>query len=242
MFDELNLPDELRACEARLAAKALPATSIDRDQLMYRAGWAAGAETARLACGDPPPSKVGPNRARSTQVDRAQGGSSCEAIRGGIPSRRATAALCFTSAALAASLAIAITLQLRPQASRETVAAASRSDQTPSTTISQTDVNAGPTLHTQVPSSPSEVDLFLTKLVAGSRQPSSPLFAQLVHQRTLADVTPTFAADANSAPTAQAKSARELLDEILPHGRPDIEQRPLFRAWPWSGTNAGETI
>ncbi len=55
MSDELRLPDELAACEARLAARLLPASGIDRDQLMYRAGWAAGAETARLAGVNSPP-------------------------------------------------------------------------------------------------------------------------------------------------------------------------------------------
>ena len=39
--DEPRLPDELAAFEAALAARALPAPRIDRDQLMYRAGWAA---------------------------------------------------------------------------------------------------------------------------------------------------------------------------------------------------------
>jgi hypothetical protein len=41
MSDDLRLPDELAAFEALLAAQALPAVGINRDQLMYRAGWAA---------------------------------------------------------------------------------------------------------------------------------------------------------------------------------------------------------
>lgn len=41
MREELRLPDELAACEARLAALALPAAAINRDELLFRAGWAA---------------------------------------------------------------------------------------------------------------------------------------------------------------------------------------------------------
>ena len=50
--DELRLPDELAAIEARLAALPLAGSGVDRDRLLYDAGWAAGAagaETARLA-------------------------------------------------------------------------------------------------------------------------------------------------------------------------------------------------
>jgi len=85
MSDELRLPDDLAACEARLAAMPLGASRIDRDEMLYRAGWAAGAETARLAVVNPPPSK------------------------GGI-----TAAWSLTSAAVAASIAVMATLQLQP--------------------------------------------------------------------------------------------------------------------------------
>ena len=86
MSDELRLPDELAACEARLAAMPLPASRIDRDELMYRAGWVAGVETTRLA---------------ATRVTA---------------SKRSTASLCAASAALAASLAVAVTWQFRPAA------------------------------------------------------------------------------------------------------------------------------
>jgi hypothetical protein len=94
MSDELRLPDDLAACEARLAAIVPPATGIDRDQLMYRAGWAAGAETARLA-------RVNARR-----------------VEGGV-----IAAWSLTSAALAASLAVMATLQTRPHRALDIVAA-----------------------------------------------------------------------------------------------------------------------
>ena len=41
MSTENNLPPELTGFEARLRAQPLEATSVDRDQLMYQAGWAA---------------------------------------------------------------------------------------------------------------------------------------------------------------------------------------------------------
>ena len=39
--EELRLPEELAALEALLAARPLAAVGIDRNELMYRAGWAA---------------------------------------------------------------------------------------------------------------------------------------------------------------------------------------------------------
>lgn len=85
MSDELKLPADLAACEARLAAQPLPALSLNRDELMYRAGWAA-AEAARVQVVSPP----------------SKGGA-----RGGI---RDVAIWSAASAALAASLAVAVTL------------------------------------------------------------------------------------------------------------------------------------
>ena len=83
--EELRLPDELAALEALLAAKPLPAVRIDRDQLMYRAGW--GACEARV--GSPP----------------LQGGA-----RGGILDRRRIATWSLASSSLAASIAVMATL------------------------------------------------------------------------------------------------------------------------------------
>src|SRR5690606_26157913 len=85
MADEMRLPEELAAFEALLAARALPASRLDRDQVMYRAGWAA-CEAEFY----PPPSK--------------------ERARGGISDRRQTVGWSGVSAALAASIAVAVTL------------------------------------------------------------------------------------------------------------------------------------
>ena len=48
MSDDLQLPADLTAIEAELARTALPPSPIDRDDLLFRAGWAA-CETARVA-------------------------------------------------------------------------------------------------------------------------------------------------------------------------------------------------
>ncbi|RIK72914.1 MAG: hypothetical protein DCC67_18565 [Planctomycetota bacterium] len=108
MSQEIRLPAELAACEALLAAHALPACGIDRDSLLYRAGWeaalahigatgqCAGGETDRLA--------------GTLESPLAKGRD-----RGGISrSTRAAMAWSAASAALAASIAVAATLALRP--------------------------------------------------------------------------------------------------------------------------------
>jgi hypothetical protein len=90
MPDELKLPADLAACEARLAAHPLPPTPHNRDELLYRAGWAA-AEAAR-------------SRATPLPSD------------GRAPARKRDVALwSTTSAALAASLAVAVTLAMTRQ-------------------------------------------------------------------------------------------------------------------------------
>jgi len=104
MSDELRLPDHLAACEARLAAQMLPASGINRDDLLYRAGWAAGAETARLAVASPPPSQ-----------HRGGGGT--------------TAVWSLASAAVAASIAVMATLQWHPN--EQPVVVASPADANP---------------------------------------------------------------------------------------------------------------
>lgn len=87
MPDELKLPADLAACEARLAASALPAPPLNRDELMYRAGWAAAVAV----------------RSRETlQPSKPQP-----------PARKRDVAFwSATSAALAASLAVAVTLAM----------------------------------------------------------------------------------------------------------------------------------
>ena len=84
--DDLRLPDDLAACEARLAGQLLASSRLNRDELLYRAGWAA-CEAAK---------------ARQNAV------SSSPAARRGL-----IAAWSSASAGLAAALAVAVTLALQ---------------------------------------------------------------------------------------------------------------------------------
>jgi hypothetical protein len=95
MFDELGLSQDLAACEARLASQPLAASGLDRDQLMYRAGWAAR-EASQVAASRAP-------------VDRE-------------PRQRSVAGWSLTSAAVAASLAVIVTFQWRPAVDRKVAA------------------------------------------------------------------------------------------------------------------------
>jgi hypothetical protein len=57
MCDEIKLTEELAACEARLAGQAPSPPAINRDQLMYQAGWAA-CESQLQQAGDSPTVKM----------------------------------------------------------------------------------------------------------------------------------------------------------------------------------------
>jgi hypothetical protein len=86
MSDELRLPDRLAACEAELAAQPLPASTINRDELLYRAGWAAA--EAEFSSGALVPASTAWSK------------------------RGIVATWSAASAALAASIAVAVTLSL----------------------------------------------------------------------------------------------------------------------------------
>ena len=216
MSDELRLPEELAACEARLAATLLVGSGIDRDQLLYRAGWAAGAGTARLADGNRP------------------------SLKGGI------LAASLASAAVAASLATAITLQWRPVEVRHEQAplvashdeAGAKSEAlmtTPAERTAEQVVERGPVR-------PTDVERFLANFASGDRRSlAAPVFA--LRGRAFAggrEASPTVAADAASP--AVTMTARQLLDEILPETRTPLDSAPAARWWPWRGLTIGETI
>jgi hypothetical protein len=83
MSDELRLPDDLAALEARLSAQSLPSSGVSREEVLYRAGWA--------AC-----------------EARQSGGAPLQAQSGSVR----VVGWSLASAALAASLAVAATLYL----------------------------------------------------------------------------------------------------------------------------------
>ena len=189
MFDELRLPEELAACEARLASQPLATSGIDRDQLMYRAGWAA-CEASRAA-----------SRAL---VDRGLA---------------TVAGWSLTSAAVAASLAVIVTLQWRPVIRQEVAAISTGSDSPrPSIPAEQRRAVASPShLTTSLPgpSRTMELDMGLFRL---RRQ---ALGGDWSEPGGIASLT------AESAPPAP-QTAFELRQELLPS-----EAAVPATIWPW---------
>ena len=203
MSDELRLPDHLAACEAQLAAQLLPASGINRDELLYRAGWAAGAETARLAVLSPPPSKGG--------------------ARGGI-----TAAWSFASAAIAASIAVAVTLQLQPNQPPTVVA-------NPADAHPQLAAEAIEPRRSELPR--VEFARASTKSPGASRI-NTGLIA--LRQRAISNAwadTTNVAATTGDTAAPIPQTARELLQELLP-----AEAARRTTDWPWKRTSPGESI
>jgi hypothetical protein len=199
MSDELRLPDHLAACEAQLAAQVLPASGINRDELMYRAGWAAGAETARLAVVSPPPS------------------------RGGI-----IASWSLASAAVAASIAVIVMLQLRPNEPPAVVAIPA---------------DARPQIAADV-IGPSRSELPRVEFAHASPKSLSNgrLNTGLIALRQRA-ITNAWADTANVAATTGAaaaptpQTARDLMQELLP-----AASAPRTSDWPWKLTSPGDSI
>jgi hypothetical protein len=231
MSDELRLPDDLAACEARLAARSPAPTQIDRDQLMYQAGWAAC--EASLAAMDSPPLKAG--------------------ARGGIK-RGTIAAWSFASAALAASLAVAVTLHVERSATSTSIAANNADPQIASTkndAIAKPGVTAvRPTVDSAASQNDSAALLaavasFFSPPAAQPR-PNSALFAaRAISVGGNSTDAPPFkltrvnaASDAAASPPA--KTAWQLLDEYLPSAKKPPRQSGVF--WPWNSASLGETI
>jgi len=213
MSDELNLPDDLRAIEARLAAKTPPVTSIDRDRLLYRAGFAAGVQSVQVAVANPP----------------------ALAKR----SRREVLWASATSAAIAAALVVAFTLIWRQDDAHDEVASAATSN---APAIVGHPVDDAQTLEPAVVLHlPAESDFVADAIDADQQTLSRPIFALRMRPGSFAAIDrPIFTADA--AASAPAKTARQLLNELLPTA-PSTNDRPaMFHAWPWSGASSEETI
>jgi hypothetical protein len=200
MSDELRLPDDLAACEAQLAAQSLPASGIDRDQLMYRAGWAAC--EAHLAAVHSPAFKVGSTRGF-------------------------TLAWSLSSAAVAASLAVVLTLQWQPVANRDVAQRPTGSRQP--LAVETAEIK-------KVEASRTEVKAALAR--TSSRKLDIGLLR--MRRQALADAwaepTSVAAIDGHAA-TPTAKTARELMGELLP-----VEDAGSTRIWPWMNSTSGDSI
>ena len=222
MSDELRLPDDLAACEARLAAQPLPASRLDRDDVMYRAGWAA-CEAQWLGANVP---------AAKTPTTRGQ-----------------TAGWSLASAALAASVAVVATLQLQdgagPNRMPLATAAQTKTLEQPAdnraASLRQDGASNAPVLASlamlkQAPGVEANpaISLLNARDLAISQSSSDRLLLQVSLTRTRAAAAPNMA----------AKTARQLLNEYLPDSDPagseSKSSRPL--QWLWNLSAPGETI
>ncbi len=193
---ESPLPDELQRCESILAGMTLPPARVERDQLMYQAGWAA-AEVAGES------GAVRPREAR--QWGRSRG-------------RGLTVAWSLASAAVAASLAVVVTLRVGPLfvADTEQVAPSSGSHTTPHEREQRT------TTPDVVPPNPSRpiprryrraslVEWTAPLLVMRDRE----LFRH-GDDRFLGTEAFWGEASTNESPPSGPKTSREMLREMLP--------------------------
>ena len=222
--DEPRLPDELAALEALLAAKPLAAVRVDRDQLMYRAGWAACEAAATIS----PPLKVG-------EGPRRRG------ARGETPNRRRTVAWSVGSAALAASIAVMATLGWQGAASQnaKTAGAGGGTPRLAEEGLPQTLAAVKSLTSRDV--SAAEIDRLLNGSGRNDRLSlAGPWFA--MKQRGLGEIANDNDVRADGAPTTDlepptAKTARELWKELNPN-----ETATPTPVWPWRQPSSGDSI
>ena len=218
--DEPRLPDELAAFEAALAARALPAPRIDRDQLMYRAGWAACEAHPRPATVETYP----------------------PAEPGGTRERRRALAWSLGSAALAASIAVMATLGWQRTTSRVDEAGGAGGE-TPRLAVEE----GLPQTIAEVESltsrdvSAAEIDRLLNASGRNDRLSlAGPWFA--MKQRGLGEMANdnnvrTDEAAATDLEPPTAKTARELWKELNPN-----ETTTPTPVWPWRQRISGDSI
>lgn len=232
--DEPRLPDELAALEALLAAKPLAAVRIDRDQLMYRAGWAAceaQCQPRPLAGG---PLEVRPRLAAMETYPPAEPGAIWE--------RRRTLAWSLGSAALAASIAVMATLGWQEAASRVDEAKDAEGG-TPRLAVEE----GLPQTIAEVKSltsrdvSAAEIDRLLNASGRNDRLTlAGPWFAMkrrgLGEMANDNDVRADEAAATDLEPPT-AKTARELWKELNPN-----KTTAPTPVWPWRQRNSGDSI
>jgi hypothetical protein len=210
MSDELRLPDDLAACEARLAAMPLGASGIDRGELLYRAGWSAGAETARFAGG-------------GTSAFRLRSLALCSAA----------------SAALAASLAVAITLRFEAASESESLIVNSEIAE-PGLPSESTAVEAAPP-RGLARRTPADFDAFDSRFAAAGRGAPFLALRRGISLDTDGDAH-AVASAAVYVPPEPAKTARQLLEELLPSSAARPEAFRPSRLWPFGSPDMGDTI
>jgi hypothetical protein len=206
--DDLRLPDELAAYEARLASSPLASSALNRDELLYRAGWAAA--EAQLT------------RRVTTTVAAPRG-----------LGRRAVAAWSAASAAVAASLAVAITwaVAARPMSEPFLAEAPRASVETRESAVAVTRPAAMSTTPRVTNSlSLARVEMMINRESRLQRgvTPAS-LWAASRGQRVGRWDEPILVSGESlaSAPTigVDRTTARDLLDEMLPrNGRSSAEE------------------
>ncbi|WP_428307497.1 hypothetical protein [Lacipirellula sp.] len=234
MADEMRLPEELAAFEALLAARSLPASRLDRDQVMYRAGWAAC--EAQLQ----PRALPGGRHALPEEVAVAKGYPRAEP--GGTRELRHTVAWSCASAALAATLAVAVTLGWLRLEQSELAEAEHAGGETPrlaadpsaATAVAQATGDRNVT----TPSLLSELDRFLAADARNARPTlAGPWFAlHRLDRSAPASHNDQIAGDAEATPSAP-KTIRDLQQELLP-----ADPAPPRVVWPWERTPSGDSI
>lgn len=215
MSDDLRLPDELAAFEALLAAQPLPVLGINRDQLLYQAGWSA-CEAQRV---QPRPS-VG-DRLESRE-------------------RRRTAAWSLASAAVAASLAVTATLGWQASTTREEIERTG--GEAPRLAVEEPAPESAPAIVPSVArSTRSFAEADVERLLNSPTTAGRPTLAgswftiQRRHGGATLNDLPLRTTTNDVSPTAP-KSARELWHELTP----DKPSRPAV--WPWGATDSGDAI
>jgi hypothetical protein len=232
--DEPRIPDELAAFEAELAARALPAPRIDRDQLMYRAGWAA----CEAQC-QPRPLAGGrfEARPRPAAVETYP-----PAEPGGIRERRRTLSWSLASAALAASIAVMATLGWQRVASRVDEAGGSGGEPPRFASeegLPQTIAEVKRLTSRDV--SAAEIDRLLNASGRDDRLSlAGPWFA--MKQRGLGEMASDDNVRADEAAATDlepptAKTARELWKELNPN-----KSTTPTPVWPWRQPLTGDSI
>ena len=212
---DTRLPDELARCESILAGMSLPKSRVQRDELLYRAGWAAAERDAK---------SCSVRGAEQKQSSRNTGG-------------RSTFAWSVTSAVVAASLAVAITLQVQPAATTQVNAVVDVSRDHGSA------VTEEESLVTPIPdgfANRADVEWTASLLIMRDRA----LLQQWDDPWTVNDPSISELSSDGAMPS-QPKTSREMLQEFLmgPSEQDTTDRSSTRRGlrWPWKTIHLGET-